>query len=980
MTDLVGRHHELGVLAEHLDEAIAGRGSLVLVAGEPGIGKTAVADRIAADARDRGALALWGRCVAAETSPPFAPWIQVLRAWLENTLEPAVHKAVADAAPLLSRLVPELGRDREADPALPDGDESQFRLVEEVGHTLVRAASAQPIVIVVDDLQWSDVSSLSVLEAVGVASVDAALLVLGTYRDTEPPTPVTDAVARLGRLRRARSLRLAGLAEQEVRECLTNLTGTAVPGAVARDISRRTGGNPFFVTELGRRGEGADRSPEGVRAYLRSRLSLLPPATREILDVAAVFGRTFRVDWLADASHRSPLQVLDALDPAVHMHLIAEEGIGRHRFVHDLVREALLDTIPSGARAELHGRVGESIERLAGWTSHDHLDEIAVHYSEAARLGQVERAVESRLRAADRARAMLAHHEAAEHRLHACELARLDPAIDAGRRCDLLLGLGEALIRAGSYERADDALAEATDVARSMGDARRLAAAAMGQVGPARLETRGHIRPLIDEALAIAPADDPVLRARLVAKRAMSVPLDETAERIYWADRAWAEATAVDDALALSLAARARCWNSLAPGHLDEVQDLAARGLAAARRTGDLTELHESVFTQLLGTTILGDFDEFDRIEQERAAASERERLPRQLELGVTLRTRKLLLTGEFDAAESAILHAEEIRSRLGSSQRALAGSTLQAIWLRWWQRRVDHLDELTELVEAKGREREVLLAGHTPLTRRFTGEHDLIVGLAALTAGDLDRAGCCLRVGLALPLVTGRSVFWNARLALAAELALAVDDRPRITALRDALAGWSGLQANYSTLMYLGPCDFYLGRLEAAHGELGSAIELLEGALGFVDGVGARPQAMVTRAELATALQRRQDPGDVERADALLTEAAELARAMRLSPWARELHARLGAGDTGSNGDRLTAREHEIVELLATGRTNRQIADRLHLSVKTVERHLSNLYRKLGVANRTEAVTVAIRSIADAGHVSRSGEVEGKQ
>ena len=160
-----------------------------------------------------------------------------------------------------------------------------------------------------------------------------------------------------------------------------------------------------------------------------------------------------------------------------------------------------------------------------------------------------------------------------------------------------------------------------------------------------------------------------------------------------------------------------------------------------------------------------------------------------------------------------------------------------------------------------EGQGEKVLLAGHTPLTRRFTGEHDLIVGLAALTAGDLDRAGCCLRAGLALPLVTGRSVFWNARLALAAELALAVDDRPRITALRDALAGWSGLQANYSTLMYLGPCDYYLGRLEAAHGELGSAIELLDdGALGFVDGVGARPQAMVTRAEL----RRRSSAGRI--------------------------------------------------------------------------------------------------------------------
>jgi DNA-binding CsgD family transcriptional regulator len=965
MSSFVGRHHELGVLTEHLDEALAGHGSLVLVAGEPGIGKTALADRIASDARQRGALALWGRCVAAETSPPFGPWIDVIRGWLGGTPGPHVHETVADAAPVIARLVPELGRDRDDDLGPPDDGESQFRLIEEVAHTLTRAAAAQPIVIVVDDLQWSDLSSLAVLEAVGLASLGAPLLVLGTYRDTESPIHVTDAVAQLARLRRVRRITLPGLAEHEVMECLMNLRGTPVSEADARDISRRTRGNPFFVTELGRLGERGDRSPEGVRAFLHSRRSLLPGATREILDVAAVFGRTFQVDWLADASQRSVVSVLDALDPAVQLHLIAEEGIGRHRFVHDLVREALLDSIPSGARAELHGRVGESIERLAGWTSHEHLDEIAVHYSEAAPLGQVERAVEFRVRAAERARAMLAHYEAADHLLHACALARLDPAIDPGRRCDLLLGLGEAWIRAGSYERASEAFAQATDVARSVGDARRMAAAAMGQVGPARLETRADIMPLLDEALAVAPGDDPVLKARLTSRRAVSTPVDDTTERIYWADRAWAEATAAGDSLALTLACRARSWNALAPGHLDEAVDLAAQGLAAARRTGDLTEVQESIFTQLLVTTIRGDFDEFDRLEHELAAQAARECLPRQLELGVGVRARKLLLSGEFDAAERTILEGEELHNRFGSSQRALAGSTPQAIWLRWWQHRVDRLDELTEEVAAKRDERAALLARTTPFARQFTAHDDLIIGLAALTTGDLDRARSCLRDGMALPIVTRRSVFSTARLALATELALAVDDRHRISALRDALTEWSGLQANYSAIIYLGPCDFYLGRLHAAHAELDSAVELLERALAFADAVGARPQAMATRAELATAHRRRHDPGDLERAGALLTEATELARAMRLSHWASELQTRMGSGDRGPNDDRLTRREQAVVELLATGCTNRQIADRLHLSVKTVERHLSNLYRKLGVANRTEAATAALRSSA---------------
>ena len=968
MTDFVGRHHELAVLTEHLDEAIAGHGSLVLVAGEPGIGKTALADRIASDARDRGVPALWGRCVAAETSPPFAPWIQVIRAWLAVTPEAAVHEAVADAAPLLARLVPELGGDDDLDPVRPGGDGSPVRLVEEIATTLALAAATQPLVIVVDDLQWSDLSSLAVLEAVGVVSVDAALLALATYRDTEVPGRITDAVAQLSRLRRARRVTLGGLDEPEVRECLTNLSGTTVPDAVARDISRRTGGNPFFVTELGRLGDDAARLPEGVRTFLRTRLSLLPPATRQTLDVAAVFGRSFRIDWLADAGAWTPAEVLDALDPAVHLHLIAEEGIGCHRFVHDLVREALLDGIPSGTRAELHGRVGESIERLSGRADHDHLDEIAVHYSEAARLGQVQRAVEFRLRAAERARAMLAHHEAAEHQLQACELARLDATIDAGRLCDLLLGLGEAWIRARSFERATDAFAQAADHARSVGDARRLAAAAMGQVGPARLETRGNNRPLLDEALAVAPDDDPVLRARLVAQRATSVPLDETAERVHWMDRAWAEATAVDDAVALSLACRARCWNAMVPGHFGEALDFAAQGLAAALGTADGSEIYEHGFLLMFANTILGDFDEFDRIDQVRAAMAGRERLPRQTELGLAFLARRLLLSGEFDAAESTILQAEELNESFGSSQRALAPSTVQAIWLRWWQHRVDRLDELTEQVAVQRDEMRALLTGQPPSARSFS-ESDLIIGLAVLTAGDLDRAKSCLRDGLALPIVTGGSAWWNARLPLAAELALSVEDAPRISALRDALAAWSGLQANYSTLIYLGPCDYYLGRLEAALGDLDTAIEHLEAALTFVDTVGARPQAMATRAELATALRRRHHPGDLDRADALLNAATDIAHALRLGHWARELQAGRGGGVAATDDDRLTLREQSVVELLATGCTNRQIADRLHLSVKTVERHLSNLYRKLGVSNRTEAVTAVLHGTAAAPH-----------
>ena len=176
----------------------------------------------------------------------------------------------------------------------------------------------------------------------------------------------------------------------------------------------------------------------------------------------------------------------------------------------------------------------------------------------------------------------------------------------------------------------------------------------------------------------------------------------------------------------------------------------------------------------------------------------------------------------------------------------------------------------------------------------------------------------------------------------------------------RHALRPWAGLQVNYSICFYVGPCDYYLGRLTAALGKDADALTLLESAVAFVDAVPARPQRMVTRAALAHCLVQRGSRDDIERSSRLLQEAATLAREMRLDQRIAEYEgASMGASRTTSS---LTQREHDVLALLASGSTNQQIAAQLHLSAKTVERHLSNLYRKLGVANRTEAATYAIR------------------
>ena len=301
MTDLVGRHHELGVLAEHLDEAIAGRGSLVLVAGEPGIGKTAsqIGSRRTLGTGVASALGTMRRSRDQSRRSRLDPGAPRLAPEHVGTSRPQGRRRRAPSSPAWCRNCDGAG----TGPSDPDGDESQFRLVEEVGHTLARAASAAA-----DRHRRRRPAVVRRVEPVGPRSGRpgqrrrraARPRHLSRTRNRRLPSPTPSP--NWEGCARARSW-LAGLAEHEVRV-------SHEPHRHCRPRRGRPGHQPrtggatrSFVTELSERGEGADRSPRGAGLPAQPSLASAP-ATREILDVAAVFGRTFRVDWLADASHR----------------------------------------------------------------------------------------------------------------------------------------------------------------------------------------------------------------------------------------------------------------------------------------------------------------------------------------------------------------------------------------------------------------------------------------------------------------------------------------------------------------------------------------------------------------------------------------------------------------------------------------------------------------------------------------------------
>src|SRR6266700_4619644 len=513
----VGRARDLAELRAALDEAVAGNGSLVLVAGEPGIGKTRLAEQVAAEAASRGVVAVWGRAWEGGGAPPFWPWVQVFRQLFRQAahsgaqagglgvalglgvsgrgrgrgdgggpsasgpLDPGVAAAV--------RLVPELA-ERVAEPAelaALGPKEARFWLFDGAATLLAMASETQPLLVVLDDLHGADVPSLLLLQFVARELHGVRLLLLGTYRDVMAPQPNPGeelATALGGSCQR---IMLRGLDRGEVTQLLALTTGAAPAPALGADVRERTGGNPLFVREVARllaAGIPGVAVPEGVQAVLGQRLGLLSPACAELLAVAAVLGREPRLDLLQVLAGRSADETVELLGEAVAARLVEEvPGVPpRWRFTHALVREVLYDRLTAVRRLVLHRRAGEAIEVRFSGDLESHLVELADHF---LRNGPetAGKAVGYATRAGHRAQELLAWEDAAGHFQRALDTLDLHPDSDGvaaalTRRCELELALAEARMAVGEVPSARAVYQRAATLARRLGSAEHLARAA----------------------------------------------------------------------------------------------------------------------------------------------------------------------------------------------------------------------------------------------------------------------------------------------------------------------------------------------------------------------------------------------------------------------------------------------------------------------------------------------------------------------
>src|SRR5215470_6893777 len=551
---LVGRDGELGELLAGLDDAASGRGRLFLLAGEPGIGKSRLADEAAARARDRGFKVAWGRCWEAGGAPAYWPWVQSLRACVRGLDSEELRSHLGAGATFVAQIVAEVAE------TLPDvrpppmigAEGSRFRLFDAVATFLRNAGGGQPLMLILDDLHAADAPSILLLRFVAGELGDARVLVLGAYRDIELDRghPLTVALAELSREPATRHLPLSGLDEAGVAGLIQEITGVVPREGAAAAVHRGTGGNPLFVGEVARllAAEGrleraggpaglALAIPAGIRAVIGRRVARLPERCGRVLGRAAMFGRDFWLPALERLCGVGAGELLDSLDDGIAAGMVAAVpgAPGRLRFTHALIRDTLYEGIPAGQRLRLHQQAGEALEGFYRQDLDPHLAELAHHFFEAAPAGDAGKAVGYAGRAGHRAMALLAYEEAA--RLFRMALAALSLARPPGQdqaRCRLLLALGDALTRMGERQAAREELHRAAGLARRYRMAEELGQAALTYAGRFIFE-RGasdrHMIPLLQEAramLAEKQGAGPV-RARVLA--ALAVALRDQPDR-----------------------------------------------------------------------------------------------------------------------------------------------------------------------------------------------------------------------------------------------------------------------------------------------------------------------------------------------------------------------------------------------------------------------------------------------------------------
>ena len=633
---VVGREREIAAIADATKRVAEGEGrEILLVSGEAGLGKTTLVAEAARSAFDAGACVLFGHC-EEDLATPYQLFAEALGHYVTHAPEQQLLAHVEAHGSELSRLVPALnGRIPDLPPSkATDSDTERFLLFAAVVGLLTTVAEDQPVILVLDDLQWADKGSLLLLRHLASADPTMRVMIVGTYRDSELSNAdsLVDALAALRRLEGISRIDPVGLDDTGVVALMEAGAGHPLDDAavgLAHAIHRETDGNPFFVSEvlrnlvetgaIGQDAEGhwvAEDSldtaalPDSVREVIGARVLRLGKDAGRVLSIASVIGRDFDLDLLARATKTDEEDLLDILEAAAAVALVREVAdSGRYAFAHALVQHTLYGDLGHNRRARAHRQVAEALEDLCGDRPGSRVGALARHWI-AGEPTDLARAISYSHQAGDAALAALAPADALHYYAQALDLDAQVRDSDPVVGIDLSIGLGTAQRQIGdpAYR---ETLLSAAHRAADLGNTDRLVAAALannrGWVSAAGAVDSEKVE-VLELALDRITADDPN-RVLVLATLCLELSFGTRSRRDALAHEAVAIArNSGDDATIV------RVFNGvLSRNNVGEALEWSADALARAQRIGDPVLLFLAADGRLSAASRVGDIDEIDR-------------------------------------------------------------------------------------------------------------------------------------------------------------------------------------------------------------------------------------------------------------------------------------------------------------------------------------------------------------------------------
>jgi len=893
----VGREGELERLGQLWKEAAGGELRVALLAGEPGVGKTRLAAELAGRVHGEGATVLAGRC-DEDLAVPYQPFVEALRHFVDHAAQ--LSSRLGRYGGELARLVPDLASRVSGLPAplRSDPETERYRLFDAVAAWLAAASADEPVLLVLDDLQWAAKPTLLLLRHVVQAAGGGRVLVLGTYRDTEltHDHPLLDVVPDLRRQGGVERVSLTGLDGVGVAAFVEQASGRALDDAaqaLARAVHEETEGNPFFVrevlrhlTETGaveRQEQGwttrlaVDKLgiPEGVRDVVGRRLARLSSETNQALRVAAVVGSEFELGVVQSAAELSEPLLLAAVEEAATARLVSEVSATRFRFAHALVRATLYESLTAARQVTLHRRTAEAIETLHAGALDDYVPALAHHWARAsAPVTDTTRAVEYAQRAGDRALAQLAHNEAVTYYasgLHLLDSGGADPA--DSRRLELLIGLGEAQRRGGDA-KFRQTLLDAAHLARQLGDTSALARAALannrGHIYSSGLEVDAARVEVLEAAITAIGDSDPAIRARLLGTLGMELAWQPDARRrLALSEEALTLASAVGEPATLAHVLLARDYTITAPENAAERFAATTQMLALADRLGDPVVTSRALILRFKAAVELADLAEAERCHAQHEVLVADLGQPFLTWAAMHHRAGLAVLRGD-DGAEPAINAAHDFGAAAGQADVHFF-SFSQKFPLYFDQGRMEELQDFVVAVGERFPENPLL---------------KVVQAMILSEAGAGDRAGVLLDELAATRFAhPTNNVNWLHFAARCAWLCARLRRPEHVPVLRSRLEPYDD-QLVVIALGggIMGSVASYLALLCTTVADWPAAEAYFRADEAIAERIGAPTWLVRNRVERARMLSARAGPGDAEHAGELLRQALPVARELRLA------------------------------------------------------------------------------------------------